>query len=265
LTSPYGFATLSHVSRKGYILIGVGVLVVVLVVGGFLFWRTLDDTEPVTASDALAEYRESPTPGQAGPGLPAPGVYEYDVTGSEQLARGPVSIDRGLPAIAPMLVRHLDGGYETDLRYSDAHTELSRYDLRPAGAFVTFARTVVKTPVTTTTRDREWTPPLLRFPAVPKVGEAWGGAFTAGDLELQIESEVLRREPVQVGGRPVNAFVIEHRQDITGEYTGERTETFWYSPSRGMVVKYTIESTLDGPTNFDITAEQTLRSLTPQT
>jgi hypothetical protein len=64
------------VRRRNYIFIGVGVLVVALVVGGILFWRTLDDTEPVTASDALTEYRENPTPGEAGPGLPAPGVYE---------------------------------------------------------------------------------------------------------------------------------------------------------------------------------------------
>jgi hypothetical protein len=253
------------VRRRTYILIGVGVLIVILVVGGYLFWRTLDDTEPVSASDALTEYRENPSPGQAAPGLPAPGVYEYDVTGSEQLARGPVSIDRDLPPIAPMIIRHQDGGYETDLRYSNAHTELSRYDLRPRGAYVVFARTVVETPVSTTTRDREWTPPLLRLPVAPKVGETWGGPFTAGDLQLQIEAEVLRREPVDVAGRPVSAFVIEARQDITGEYTGQRTETFWYAPARALIVKYAIDSTLDGPTDFDITAEQTLRSLRPQT
>jgi hypothetical protein len=253
------------VRRRTYILIGVGVLIVALVVAAFLVWRTLDDTEPVTAGDALAEYRESPTPGEARPGLPAPGVYEYDVTGSEQLARGPVSIDRGLPAIAPMLVRRVGSGYETDLRYSDGHTELSRYDVRATGAYVTFARTVVRTSLTTTTRDRQWTPPLLRLPTRPEVGEAWGGPFTAGDLRLQIENEVLRREAVDVGGRPVDAFVIESRQEITGEYTGRRTETFWYDPPSGMVVRYAIESSLDGPTDFDITAEQTLRSLTPQT
>ena len=63
----------------------------------------------------------------------------------------------------------------------------------------------------------------------------------------------------------MNAFVIEARQDITGEYTGQRTETFWYAPAQALVVKYAIASTLDGPTDFDITAEQTLRSLTPQT
>jgi hypothetical protein len=265
LTSLRRFATLVGVRRRNYILIGVGVLVVALVVGGILFWRTLDDTEPVTASDALTEYRENPTPGEAAPGLPAPGVYEYAVTGSEQLSRGPVDVDRTLPDVAPMLVRLGDGGYETDLRYSDSHTELSRYEVRPQGAFVTFARTVVKTPVTTTTRDREWTPNLLRLPVRPKVGETWGGPFTAGDLQLQIENEVLRRETVDVGGRPVNAFVIESRQDISGEYTGRRTETFWYAPDRGLVVKYSIDSTLDGPTDFDITAEQTLRSLSPQT
>ena len=251
--------------RRSYILIGVGVLIVALVVGGFLFWRTLDDTDPVTASDALTEYRENPTPGQAARGLPAPGVYEYSVAGSEQLSRGPVDIDRALPPVAPMLVRHGDGGYETDVRYSDGHTELSRYDLRPQGSFVTFARTVVKTPVTTTTRDREWTPPLLRLPIVPEVGQTWGGPYTAGDLELQIENEVLRREAVDVGGRRVNAFVIESRQDITGEYTGQRTETFWYAPAQGLVVRYSIDSTLDGPTDFDIRAEQTLRSLSPRT
>jgi hypothetical protein len=251
--------------RRNIILIGVGVLIVALVVGGILFWQSLDDTDPVTANDALTEYRESPTPGEAGPGLPAPGVYEYTVSGSEQLSRGPVDIDRGLPAVAPMLIRHADGGYETDLRYSDSHTELSRYDVRPQGAFVTFARTVVKTPVTTTTRDREWTPNLLRLPLRPEVGETWGGPFTAGDLQLQIENEVLRREPVDVGGRPVNAFVIESRQEITGEYTGRRTETFWYAPAQALVVRYTIDSTLDGPTDFDIKAEQTLRSLSPLT
>ncbi|HSJ74064.1 MAG TPA: hypothetical protein VK904_07080 [Miltoncostaeaceae bacterium] len=265
LTSTVRFVTLVTVRRRSYILIGVAVLVVALVVGGVLIWRTLDDTEPVTASDALTEYRESPTPGEAAPGLPGPGVYEYAVTGSEQLSRGPVDIDRALPAVAPMLVRHQDGGYDTDVRYSDGHTELSRYELRPQGAFVTFARTVVKTPVSTTTRDREWTPNLLRLPIAPKVGETWGGPFTAGDLELQIENEVLRRETVDVGGRPVSAFVIESRQDITGEYTGSRTETFWYAPARGLVVRYAIDSTLDGPTDFDIRAEQTLRSLSPRT
>lgn len=251
--------------RRRNVLIALGILAVILVVGGVIFGQRLGEADPVTASDALTEYRESPSQGRGGTGLPAPGVYEYAVTGSERLARGPVSVSRTLPDVAPMIVRHLDGGYETDLRYSDAHTELSRYDLREEGAYVTFARTVVKTSVSTTTRDREWSPPLLRLPLRPRVGQEWGGPFTAGDLRLQIENEVLRREPLEIGGEAVDdVFVIESRQRITGEYTGERTETFWYSPSTGLVVRYAIESELDGPTDFDITAEQTLRSLTPQ-
>jgi hypothetical protein len=254
------------VGRRGYILIGVGVVIVAVVVAGFLFWRTLDDTDPVKVSDALAEYRESPTPGAPRPGLPAAGVYEYRVTGSERLARGPISIDRTLPEIAPMIVRRTGDGYETDVRYSEDHTELSRYDLRPQGAFVTFARTVVSIPLTTTTRDREWTPPLLRLPLRPEVGQRWGGPFTAGDLELQIRTQVVRRETVEAGGRTVrDVFVIRSRQAITGEYTGARTETFWYSPRTGLIVRYAIDSELNGPTDFDITAEQALRSLTPQT
>jgi hypothetical protein len=251
--------------RRPLLTVGA-VVIVAIIVGGFLFWRTLDDADPVEAADAVAEYRENPTPGEAGAGLPAPGVYEYRVTGSERLSRGPIDIDRALPELAPMLVRHQDGGYETDLRYSEDHTELSRYDVRRRGSFVTFARTVIGTTGISTTRDREWTPPLLRLPQRPTVGETWGGPYTAGDLKLQIENEVLRKETVGVGGTPVDdAFVIESRQDVTGEYSGARTETFWYSPSRGLVVKYTIDSSLDGPTDLDITAELTLRALAPQT
>jgi hypothetical protein len=131
---------------------------------------------------------------------------------------------------------------------------------------VTFARTVIGTTGISTTRDREWTPPLLRLPLRPKVGQDWGGPYTAGDLTLQIENTVLRLETADVGGTTVNdVFVLESKQAVTGEYSGQRTETFWYSPSTGMVVKYTIDSSLDGPTDLDITAEQTLRSLTPQT
>lgn len=250
---------------KRAILIVGAVLIAAIVVAGFLVWRTLDDTDPVTATDALAEYRESPTPGRAAPGLPAPGVYEYGVTGSERLSRGPFDIDRTLPEIAPMLVRHAAGGYETDLRYSEDHTELSRYALRPPGAFVTFARTVVGIGTISTTRERDWTPPLLRLPLRPEVGQDWGGPYAAGDLRLQIRNEVVRLEVADVGGTRVDdVFVIESRQRITGEYSGRRTETFWYSPSTGMVVEYSIESSLDGPTDIDITARQTLRSLTPQ-
>lgn len=251
--------------RRPLLIVGA-VVIVAIVVAGFLFWRTLDDTDPVTSSDAVSEYRENPTPGRAGPGLPAPGVYEYGVTGTERLSRGPIDIQRDLPVLAPMLVRHVGGGYETDLRYSQDHTELSRYDLRPQGSFVTFARTVIGTTGISTTRDREWTPPLLRFPLRPKVGQDWGGPYTAGDLTLQIENTVLRLETADVGGTAVDdVFVLESKQDVTGEYSGTRTETFWYSPSTGMVVRYTIESSLDGPTDLDITAEQTLRSLAPQT
>jgi hypothetical protein len=251
-------------SRRGRILIGVGAFVVALLVAGFVIYRMLDDTEPVTTEAALELYRANPTPGEARAGLPAPGVYEYDVTGSERLARGPLEIDRELPPLAPMIVRHVESGYETDVRYSDSHLELSRYLMRPRGSFLTFARTVIKTRFTDTTRDRAWAPPLLRLPKVPVVGQTWGGTFTAGDLTLDIKSEVLKREAVAVGEDSIQTSVIEFRQEIRGDYTGRRTETFWYAADRGLIVKYAIESSLDGPTDFDITAEQTLRSLTPQ-
>ena len=51
-------------------------------------------------------------------------------------------------------------------------------------------------------------------------------------------------ETLIVGGTPVPVQVAESVQTITGEYRGDRTETFWYSPKLGVVVRYKIASSL---------------------
>ena len=57
--------------------------------------------------------------------------------------------------------------------------------------------------------------------------------------------------------------MIESTQTVTGEYKGSRSEQFFYSPDNGLVVRYVIESDLEGPVNFSYRADQTVTSLQP--
>ncbi len=254
-------------NRKA-LLIGIGVITAgALGVGGYLY-STLDNQTEAKASSALDEFRASKTPdGASRAGLPKQGVYRYTVTGNEKIVRAPaIDVSRTFPTEATALIRHRADGYEFETRYSKEHTELSRYELTGEGAYVTYALTKLIVGPIKTDRERTWTPKLLRLPAASKrpTDPTWGGQFTAGDLTLSITNRYLPKETITVGGAPVPVDVIESKQDITGEYTGKRTEKFWFSQELGLIVRYSIASSLKGPTDLDFTADQTLVSTTPE-
>ncbi len=250
---------------KRKILIGIGVLLAAAVGIGVFIFTTLDNQTAANVGDVVADFRASRQPDQpARAGLPKQGVYRYAVTGREKITRG-LTIRRTLPAAAPALVRHRPDGFEIETRYSDQHIEMSRYALAPDGAYVTFAVTTIEAGPIKTVRQRSWSPKLLRLPAAGgDVTQTWGGDFTAGDLKLNVTSRRLPNEQMVVGGTPVPVQVAESVQTITGEYSGDRTETFWYAPKLGLIVRYKIASSLKGPTDLDFDADQTLQSLEPE-
>ena len=251
-------------SKKRVILSSVAGIVVAAAVGGFLYFQTLDEGTAVKEDKALTDFRASKAPdGAPRAGLPPQGVYTLAVTGTETITRGPISVTRPLAPKAPMIVRHTPDGFETETRYLEEHTEIARYGFRPDGTILTFAITTLKVGPTGTTKERAWSPALLRFPA--EAGTAPGaGAFKSGDLDLKIASKRLPAETVDVAGAPVDTEVFEFAQEVAGEFTGNRTETFWYSPKDNLIVRYKVDSSLKGPTDLDFSADQTLTSLTPQ-
>jgi hypothetical protein len=252
---------------KKSVLIASGVVLAGLVGGGLYLYSTLDDQTVEKAATVLDEFRASKQPdGSPQPGLPKQGVYRYTVTGNEKITRAGIDVERTFPTEAPALVRHRDGGFEFETRYSKEHTEMARYEIQPEGSYVTFAVTNLQVGPLSTKRERSWSPKLLRLPSESgrPTEPTWGGDFTAGDLKLSITNRYLPKETIDVGGTPVAVDVIESTQKITGEFTGDRTETFWYSPSLGLIVRYKIASSLKGPTNLDFNADQTLLSTEPQ-
>lgn len=251
-----------HVRR--IVILSLIAIVAIVGVAGFLFYRAASSASGESIDAALADFRAEPsTASPAAPGLPGAGVYELAVEGSETIGRSALSITRELPSAAPLIIRHTPTGFETESRYSDQHTEWVRYGLGADGASAIWAQTKVSAGTVGRTQPRDWTPPPLRLPRAPEVGQRWGGDYRSGSLEVTIANEVLREDAVAVGGESVPVMVIESIQTIAGEYDGERTELFWYSPETGLVPRYQIDSSLDGPVNLDFTVDQTLRSLTP--
>ena len=251
---------------KRKILIGTGVVVAILIAVGVFIFTTLDDSTEASVGDVVGDFRAAAQPDSpARDGLPKQGVYRYNVVGKERI-KSAITVNRDLPLTAPSLVRHTDGGFEVETRFSDQHVELSRYALEPDGAYVTFAVTTISAGPIKTVRERSWSPRLLRMPSAAgaKSNATWGGDFTAGDLKLNVTSRMLPPETIDVGGTPVAVQVAESVQVITGEYSGDRTETFWYSPKLGLIVRYKITSSIKGPTDLDFEADQTLVAVDPE-
>lgn len=250
---------------RNKILAALAAIVVIAAVVVFFVVRSLDDQTQTKAADVMGEFRAAAKPAKdPRPGLPAQGVYEYRVTGKEKIQKA-LTIERTLPPTAAMIVLHTDAGYDTDTRYSGEHREQARYALGTEGATLTFAITTIAAGPIKTVRDRAWNPVLLRFPADGTLPGSVSGDYTAGDLKLKVTATNLPDETVEVDGTPVKAKVYKFAQDVTGEYSGNRTETFWYDPKSALVLRYVIRSSIKGPTNLDFDVDQTLVSLTPRT
>lgn len=245
-------------------LIAIIVVAAAAIGGAIWFLSAAKKQTTATVASVVDEFRKAKGPESTNPTQPKQGVYSYSVTGKEVISRTGVDIDRTLPTTAPTLVYNLpDGGFEMKTEFSKEHVEISRYKVEPDGTHLTFAITTIALGPLEVKKDRAWTPTLLRFPKDAKPGTSTTGDFTAGDLKLKVVTTILPPEPVKVGGTDVPATVVEFKQDVTGEYTGSRTETFWWGKD-GTLLRYTHDSDLKGPTNLAFKADQTLTSLTPE-
>lgn len=244
----------------------VPLLLVLAVAIGAAIWlySTFDNQTTATVASVVDEFREVKGPDATAPTQPKQGVYSYSVTGEERISRTGLDVKRTLPTQAPALVYNLPSGeFEIKTKFSEQHVEVNRYKIEAGQTVLTYAITDIAVGPLTVNRKREWSPTLVRFPKDAKPGATTTGDFTAGDLKLKVKTTVLPAESVIVGGTAVPATVVKFDQDVTGEYSGFRTETFYWSED-GTLLRYTIDSSLKGPTNLDFKADQTLTSLTPE-
>ncbi len=241
-------------------------ILAVLVGVGIWIYSTLDNQTTTKVSSVVADFHKLKGEEAANPQRPRQGVYEYTVVGHETITRTGINIDRDLPATAVGLVYNLPSGeWEVRTNFSNEHVEVARYVAKVDGAHLVFAKTILNVGPLTVTKDRAWTPTLLRDPSPAKPGTTTSGTFQAGDaLTMKVTTTVLPPATVDVGGTKVPATAVKFDQIASGEYTGTRTETFWWAKN-GLLLRYTIDSSLKGSTNLDMKADQTLTALTPTT
>ena len=248
------------------ILFGVIGVVVVLAIGATVLYLLASRTSSASADDALVEFRATAGEGRGDlPGLPPQGVYRYSVEGSESIGGGPLSVTRDLPETSPRILRHTDDGYETEWRISSDHTEYWRYVLDDRGASTAEERSKLTVAGISGTTENEWSPPPLRLPLDPEIGDRWTSeAATPDGQTVRIESVVAGEDTIDVGGTPVTVTNVESTLEFGGDLTGEIRETNSYDATTGMEVRHVSESTLtEGGSTVTTRWDATLESLEP--
>ncbi len=218
-----------------------------------------------SADDALDDFRDSATVERTEPGLPPGGVYGYDVTGSETISQGPIDITRSFPGSAPAIVTHTEDGYEWEWRLSSDRTETLTYAVGDRGASTTGGRSELAVAGITSDVERTWTPAALRFPLQPKVGDRFSDSVEGSDgTRLDVETEVIGTDTVEVGGEPVDVAVLEATLRFTGDSPGTVEEVLTYVPESGLLVRFESKEDFSGSGQLRSSWDAKLTSLQPE-
>jgi hypothetical protein len=239
------------------------VICLIGVAGAALMVRAAGHSDPVSLDDVLARFRAQGSTG--GASAPAAGVYTYRVTGSEAGGTGPFKVRRDFPETATVTVRRTATGWETETNLSEQHIEGARYRIN-AGAIEMVWRREDVTFAGLGRDDRRDIVGRYRIaPVDPRPGQRFDDTYLAGSLQNRVQTEVVRREQVRVGGVSVPVVVVTSTTRTTGALSGSREETVWWSSELRVPVRLTQRVTISGVVAFDSRLEMTLQGLTPAT
>ena len=250
-------------SRLARPVILIPVVVALVLIGlGAWWWSEASSSTQVSEEQAGREYGSGTAP--AVPGAPRSGVWTYRVTGDETVALGPVTIDRDLPAEARIVVRPAPNGFWRTLAFSEEHVEASRLRITPKGEYLDERVTSVK--VTGLGRDdrQRLVPPPLVYPSGMEPGDAWTERYAMEGVRVVTRARVLRAEPVEVDGAPVQALVIDKRGTVSGALAGVRDDRIWWSPELRMPVRWVVHTKLDGFASLRTDADLVLLRAVPE-
>ncbi|HSJ74033.1 MAG TPA: hypothetical protein VK904_06925 [Miltoncostaeaceae bacterium] len=232
----------------------------------FVLWRSAGSSSPVSEESALSSFREAGGAGAAPrAGVPRSGVYTYRQSGEETGGAGPLDVTRDLPDEARYVVTPTGEGFQEELSLSEQHIEGVRFRVTAEGSRAVWRRTDVTFLGIGRDDRRDLRPPPLHLPRRLAVGRAWSGRYVAGELPVSYRSEVLRREPVEVGGERLPALVVRTVGDTGGAHPGRRVDTFWWSPRLALPLRWTIDMEIRGTVSLDTTADLRLEAAEPLT
>ncbi len=234
------------------------------IVGAVWLWNRAGASTAADQDRAVEVFRATPGGGSVRAGVPRPGVYRFRQSGSERGGVGPLKLSRDLPRAALYVVTATPGGYREELDISEEHVESAELRRRPKGTLEVARRTKVTFLGVGRDDRRALRPAPLRFPRALPVGAAWSARYVAGALPVSVRGRVLRSETLELEGARVPVRVIRRTTDTGGTHPGRRVDTYWWSPTHAMPLRWTIDLEIGGPATLRTRAGLTLESLTPR-
>jgi hypothetical protein len=202
-----------------------------------------------TAAPGAPEPAAQPAPHarSAGLVLPRTGRYGLRVEGSEKVDFGPVSFcSQKLPESTWLVVSKAAGEGPTSFNFdvpffpgsAGKHDERHVYRYAPAGVYLDYEIATVTCQGVRQSSDTDFAPPQLRVRLPLAVGAVWTNKGGDDDRTEQSSSRVARTETLTVAGQQLLTYVIETTTSFTGGENGSRTQTWWWSPTWAIPVKW---------------------------
>lgn len=222
-------------SRRGLV---IGIVVAVLVLGAgigvFAYLWQRDDARPVSVQEA--GERLDGKAGGADTFVPAEGVYRYEGTGTDSLSTPPKSQPEG-PTMPATVVHRGDGCWTFRIDYSTNHWQTWRFCARDGELVERGGRTFQRWDFVVSSIENVSTfvcaPPIFVLGTDMVPGETWpqsctGKNTTTGGTTISAgEMRFVGVEPLEVGGRKVDAFHFVKPRTISGAQHGEENTDLW--------------------------------------
>ena len=218
-----------------------------------------------TATTTAPPSAAAPAASATGP--PPAGIYRYDTSGSSTFGLGPIPF----PAVTTLMVDSATGTRQRsvrDLRDPAGTGALgeSVFDYRPDGVHLVSLRLTTRVAGNSDVRELRPTAPVLFLPTAARPG-----AHTELDIPANagapahVVVDVLREEPVMVGGQSVAALVIRAATTLPpGPVSGRQELTVWFDRGSRLVVKERqVTDAVAGLLTFHSEYDATLQRLTP--
>jgi hypothetical protein len=199
----------------------------------------------------------SPTPTSSGSSnslvTPRTGVYTLAVSGSESAKFGPITgCHNGFPSRATLDVHHATGespsSYDFDMRLypnqANKHDERHIYKYSKDAMILTYEQETVTCSGVKQSTSVSYSPAQTRVQLPLAVGNSWHNHGGGSSRTETGTSNVVKRTSLQVAGTSYQVYEIVTKLTMTGSETGERDQTWWYSPALGVPLKFS--ETLNG-------------------
>ncbi|MCW2544176.1 MAG: hypothetical protein JWM40_1728 [Frankiales bacterium] len=191
--------------------------------------------------------RATAGPTKAVVAVPRVGVYKLAVSGSEKVKFGVVSFcNQALPKTSDLVVSKAAGesatSYDFDLRYfpgqTGQHDERHIYRYTPTSTFMDYEIATVTCQGVRQSSETSYGTPQLRAKLPLTVGQSWSNSGGGSERTEKGTWKVERQETLTIAGVKVPTWVITDTVALSGNETGDRTQTWWYSPTWAMPVKW---------------------------